>query len=138
YSAERTVTALESIGRLADPDYRPVLWRSGLLEYGESEADRAWSAVAPGRAARGQRRSETRFASSGRSCTGLHGKLADTICSRRWRINSTAPGCCQPGRRLPDGQWAAAPPDQADGVGATPARWHAASRHPSLYAADPR
>lgn len=50
YSAERTVTALESIGRLADPDYRPVLWRSGLLEYGESEADRAWSAVALRRA----------------------------------------------------------------------------------------
>jgi hypothetical protein len=50
YSAERTVAALESIGRLADPDYRPVLWRSGLLEYGESEADRAWSAVALRRA----------------------------------------------------------------------------------------
>ncbi len=49
-SAERSVAQLEEVARLGDPDYRAVLWRSGLLEYGASPADRAWSAVALRRA----------------------------------------------------------------------------------------
>ncbi len=49
-SVERAVAQLEEVGRLGSPDYRAVLWRSGLLEYGDSAADRAWSAVALRRA----------------------------------------------------------------------------------------
>ena len=45
-SVERAVAQLESVGRLGDPDYRPILWRSGLLEVGETEAERCWSMVA--------------------------------------------------------------------------------------------
>ena len=46
----RAVAAVEEVGRLGDPDYRAVLWRSGLLDYGSTPADRAWSAVALRRA----------------------------------------------------------------------------------------
>ena len=49
-SVEKAVAELEEVGRLGDPDYRAVLWRSGLLEYGATAADRAWSAVALRRA----------------------------------------------------------------------------------------
>ncbi len=49
-AVERAVAQLESIGRLGDASYRPLLWRSGLLEYGEDAADRAWSGVALRRA----------------------------------------------------------------------------------------
>lgn len=49
-SVERAVAQLEELGRLGDPNYRPILWRSGLLEYGETPGDRAWSAVALRRA----------------------------------------------------------------------------------------
>ena len=49
-SVERAVAQLEEVGRLGSPDYRAVLWRSGLLEFGDSAADRAWSAVALRRA----------------------------------------------------------------------------------------
>lgn len=45
-SVERSVAQLESVARLGDPDYRAVLWRSGLLEYGDSPNDRTWSAAA--------------------------------------------------------------------------------------------
>ena len=45
-SVERAVAQLEAVGRLGSPDYRPLLWRSGLLEYGDTPADRSWSAVA--------------------------------------------------------------------------------------------
>jgi len=49
-SVAKAVAQLEQIGHLADPDYRPVLWRSGLLDYGDSQADRVWSGVALRRA----------------------------------------------------------------------------------------
>ena len=49
-AVERAVAQLESVGRLGSPDYRPLLWRSGLLEYGDGDADEAWSAVALRRA----------------------------------------------------------------------------------------
>ena len=49
-SVERSVAQIETLGRSADPDYRAVLWRSGLLEYGHSPEERAWSAVALRRA----------------------------------------------------------------------------------------
>lgn len=49
-SVARAVGQLEGVGRLGSPDFRPALWRSGLLEYGESPADRAWSGVALRRA----------------------------------------------------------------------------------------
>jgi hypothetical protein len=49
-SVARSVSRLESVARLGDPDYRAVLWRSGLLEYGKSSNDRTWSAVALKRA----------------------------------------------------------------------------------------
>jgi tetratricopeptide (TPR) repeat protein len=49
-SVERAVAQLEAVGRLGSPDYRPILWRSGLLEYGDTTADRAWSSVALRRA----------------------------------------------------------------------------------------
>ncbi|MGE5141250.1 MAG: tetratricopeptide repeat protein, partial [Rudaea sp.] len=45
-SVERVVAQIEALGRLGDPDYRAVLWRSGQLEFGSSANDRAWSAVA--------------------------------------------------------------------------------------------
>jgi tetratricopeptide (TPR) repeat protein len=49
-SVARAVSQVESVGRLGDPDYRAVLWRSGLLEFGDSDDDRAWSSVALRRA----------------------------------------------------------------------------------------
>ncbi len=49
-SVARAVSQLEEVGRLGSPDFRPVLWRSGLLEYGDHPADRAWSGVALRRA----------------------------------------------------------------------------------------
>ena len=50
HSAARAVGQIESIGRLGDSNYRAVLWRSGLLDFGTSDADRAWSSVALRRA----------------------------------------------------------------------------------------
>lgn len=49
-AVERAVAQLEKIGRLGDASYRPLLWRSGLLEYGADATDRAWSSVALRRA----------------------------------------------------------------------------------------
>ncbi|MEM7352707.1 MAG: tetratricopeptide repeat protein [Acidobacteriota bacterium] len=49
-SVERCVALLEDIGRRGDPNYRAALWRSGLLDYGGTPADCAWSAVALRRA----------------------------------------------------------------------------------------
>ncbi len=49
-AVEGAVAQLESVGRLGSSDYRALLWRSGLLEYGEGAADEAWSAVALRRA----------------------------------------------------------------------------------------
>ena len=49
-SVERAVAQLEAVGRLGDASYRPLLWRSGLLEYGLDEVDRSWSSVALRRA----------------------------------------------------------------------------------------
>ena len=49
-SVERSVAQTESIGRLGDPSHRALLWPRGLLEYGSSPADCAWSAVALRRA----------------------------------------------------------------------------------------
>lgn len=49
-SVERAVAQVEEVGRLGDPDYSAVLWRSGLLDYGAAAAARAWSAVALRRA----------------------------------------------------------------------------------------
>lgn len=43
---EEAVALIENIGRMGDPDYRAVLWRTGQLEFGSDAADRAWSAVA--------------------------------------------------------------------------------------------
>jgi hypothetical protein len=45
-SVERSVAQLEAVARLGSPDYRAVLWRSGLLEVGDDAEERAWSAVA--------------------------------------------------------------------------------------------
>ena len=44
------VALVEEVGRRGHFDYRPVLWRSGLLDYGHGEKDCAWSAVALRRA----------------------------------------------------------------------------------------
>ena len=49
-STERAVAQVEDVARLGSPDHRPLLWRSGLLEYGDSREERAWSAVALRRA----------------------------------------------------------------------------------------
>jgi hypothetical protein len=49
-SVNRSACKVEAIGRLGDPDYRAVLWRSGLLEFGNTEEDMAWSCVALRRA----------------------------------------------------------------------------------------
>ena len=43
---EQAVAQIENIGRMGDPDYRAVLWRTGQLELGSDAADRAWSVVA--------------------------------------------------------------------------------------------
>jgi hypothetical protein len=45
-SVERAVAQVEQVGHLGDPDYRPVVWRSGLLDFGYTPEDRAWSSVA--------------------------------------------------------------------------------------------
>ncbi|HEY6328541.1 MAG TPA: hypothetical protein VI756_04320, partial [Blastocatellia bacterium] len=49
-SVLKAVGQVESVGRLGDPDYRAVLWRSGLLDFGASDEERAWSSVALRRA----------------------------------------------------------------------------------------
>ncbi len=46
WTAARAVALVEQVGRLGDPDYRAVLWRSGLLDFGRDADDRAWSTVA--------------------------------------------------------------------------------------------
>ncbi len=45
-SAERTISEVERIGYLSDPDYAALVWRSGLLEFGEDPVSRLWSTVA--------------------------------------------------------------------------------------------
>lgn len=49
-SVERAVAQLETVARAGQPDHCAVLWRSGLLEYGATPDERAWSAVALRRA----------------------------------------------------------------------------------------
>lgn len=40
------VARLERLAHAADPTYRAVVWRSGQLEFGETDAERAWSSIA--------------------------------------------------------------------------------------------
>ncbi|MEM7585731.1 MAG: hypothetical protein AAF560_20240 [Acidobacteriota bacterium] len=49
-SIERSVAWLEALARPVDPDYRAVVWRSGLLDFGSSPDDLAWSVAALRRA----------------------------------------------------------------------------------------
>lgn len=46
----RAVAELERLAHTANPNWRAVLWRSGQLEIGDTEAERAWSSVALARA----------------------------------------------------------------------------------------
>ncbi len=49
-SIERSVALVEELAREGDPDYRAVVWRSGLLDFGKTRRDLAWSVVALRRA----------------------------------------------------------------------------------------
>ncbi len=49
-SIERCVAIIENLARMGDPDYRAIVWRSGLLDFGTSPRDLAWSVVALRRA----------------------------------------------------------------------------------------